>query len=110
MARATIGGWTSGNSSVSSCSSAAMPNTTSASMATTVMTGRLIARSEMNMLLRRPERHGGAWGDALRRAKQDDVSFVDARQDLDAFSASVSQSERDRDFFCLAGSDAHHPG
>ncbi len=44
----TMGGETSGNSSVFSWTSAKMPNTTSASMLTTVMIGRRIEKSEMN--------------------------------------------------------------
>jgi hypothetical protein len=39
----------SGNSSVWRFSSAAPPNATSATMAVTVMIGRLIAKSEMNI-------------------------------------------------------------
>ena len=49
MPTVTNGGATSGNSSVLSLNSAKMPKTTSATIATTVMSGRLIAKSEMNM-------------------------------------------------------------
>src|SRR5260221_269696 len=49
MPTTTTGGATSGNSSVFSLSNANKPNTTSATIATTVMRGRLIAKSEMNM-------------------------------------------------------------
>src|SRR5690348_6621255 len=45
----TTGGATSGNSSVLSLRSANSPNTTSVTMATMVMSGFLIAKSEMNM-------------------------------------------------------------
>jgi hypothetical protein len=45
----TMGGLTSGNSSVSRFHSANRPNTTSASIVTTVTTGFLMAKSEMNM-------------------------------------------------------------
>src|SRR5690606_26119649 len=47
----TIGGLTSGNSSVCRFSSANMPNTTSASIATIVTSGRLMAKSEMSMVV-----------------------------------------------------------
>jgi hypothetical protein len=49
IAMAITGGCTSGNSSVSSCVRATIPNTTSASIVTTVMTGRLMAKSDMSM-------------------------------------------------------------
>ena len=45
----TIGGETSGNSSVFNLRKANRPNTTSASIATTVTMGRRMAKSEMNM-------------------------------------------------------------
>ena len=44
------GGLISGNSSVSRLSSATMPKMESASIVTTVTTGRLMAKSEMNMV------------------------------------------------------------
>jgi hypothetical protein len=43
------GGATSGNSSVLSLKSANAPKMTSATIVTTVMSGRLIAKSEMSM-------------------------------------------------------------
>ena len=43
------GGATSGNSSVFSLSSANMPNSASATIATMVISGRLMAKSDMNM-------------------------------------------------------------
>jgi hypothetical protein len=46
----TTGFCTSGNSSVLSSVSAKMPNTASASMTTVVTMGRLMAKSEMNMV------------------------------------------------------------
>src|SRR3954465_12385119 len=49
MPTVTTGGATSGNSSVLSFSSANSPNTTSVIMDTTVISGFLIAKSEMNM-------------------------------------------------------------
>ena len=49
MPTVSHGGATSGNSSVFSLSSANMPKTTSATIATTVIERRLIAKSEMNM-------------------------------------------------------------
>src|SRR3954471_12543360 len=49
MATNTIGASIAGNSSVSSRASEARPNTTNAIIVTTVMIGRLIAKSEMNM-------------------------------------------------------------
>src|SRR5947209_11606866 len=49
MATNTIGASIAGNSSVSSRASEARPNTTSAIIVTTVMIGRLMAKSEMNM-------------------------------------------------------------
>src|SRR5690348_15078736 len=52
MATKTIGLSMSGNSSVSSRLKAAKPNTMSAIIVTTVMIGRLIAKSEMNMARR----------------------------------------------------------
>src|SRR5262245_4359830 len=52
MATETTGGATSGNSSVLSCHSAAMPNTTSAIITTVVITGLRIAKSEISMLAR----------------------------------------------------------
>jgi hypothetical protein len=45
----TMGALMSGNSSVSSRKSATSPNTASAIIVTTVMIGRLMAKSEMNM-------------------------------------------------------------
>jgi hypothetical protein len=51
MPTKTIGASMSGNSSVCSRMSAAMPNTTSAIIVTTVMIGRLMAKSEMNIAL-----------------------------------------------------------
>ena len=45
----TTGGDTSGNSSVCSFSSETRPNPTSVSMDTTVISGRLMAKSEMNI-------------------------------------------------------------
>src|SRR5205807_6713482 len=45
----TKGGATSGNSSVLSFSNAKMPKTASANIDTTVISGRLMAKSEMNM-------------------------------------------------------------
>src|SRR5437868_13846448 len=50
MPTMTTGGATSGNSSVLSLSSANKPNTTSATIETTVISGRLIAKSDMNIL------------------------------------------------------------
>src|SRR5689334_12079290 len=50
MATNTIGASSSGNSSVSSRAHDANPKTTRAIIVTTVMIGRLIAKSEMNML------------------------------------------------------------
>jgi hypothetical protein len=50
MATVTNGGAMSGNSSVCSLPNAIRPKTTSASIDTTVTMGRLIAKSEMNML------------------------------------------------------------
>src|SRR5688572_15095741 len=50
MPMKTIGASMSGNSSVWSRISAAMPNTASAIVTTTVMIGRRIAKSEMNMM------------------------------------------------------------
>src|SRR2546423_832400 len=49
MPTETKGGATSGNSSVLSFSSAKMPKTASANIDTTVISGRLMAKSEMNM-------------------------------------------------------------
>ena len=48
-ATTTTGGATSGNSSVFSLSRANKPNTTNATIETTVMSGFLIAKSEMNI-------------------------------------------------------------
>src|SRR3954451_16732195 len=59
----TIGCSKSGNSSVSSWSSETRPNTTSASIVTMVMIGRLIAKSEMNMSV-------GCWGSFGTEATQ----------------------------------------
>src|SRR5688500_19224054 len=87
-----------------------MPNTTSASMVTTVMTGRLIARSEMNMLPRRSDRHRGAGADSLGRPEQKDVPLVDARDDLDPFRAFVAETERHCHLFRLPFRDAQDPG
>src|SRR5687767_13201744 len=87
-----------------------MPNTTSASMVTTVMTGRLIARSEMNMLPRRSDRHRGAGADSLGRPEQKDVALVDARDDLDPFRAFVAETERHCHLFRLPIRDAKDPG
>ena len=47
----TKGGATSGNSSVLSFSSAKMPKTASANIDTTVISGRLMAKSEMNSVV-----------------------------------------------------------
>src|SRR4051812_36719288 len=49
MPTVTIGGATSGNSSVWSLPNAISPKTTSASIDTTVTMGRLIAKSDMNI-------------------------------------------------------------
>ena len=49
IATTTTGGETSGNSSVFNFNSANKPNTTSATIETTVMSGFLIAKSEMNI-------------------------------------------------------------
>ena len=49
IATKTIGLSMAGNSSVSKRANAASPNTTSAIIVTTVMIGRLMAKSEMNM-------------------------------------------------------------
>src|SRR3954452_22730728 len=50
MPMKTIGASMSGNSSVCSFARAAMPKTASAIVTTTVMIGRRIAKSEMNMV------------------------------------------------------------
>jgi hypothetical protein len=54
----TIGCWMSGNSSVWMLISAATPKATSAVMVVTVMIGRLIAKSEMNMVAAQEVRIG----------------------------------------------------
>ena len=51
MATLMMGSATSGNSSVCNCAMENTPNTTSATIETTVTMGRLMAKSEMNMVI-----------------------------------------------------------
>src|SRR5688572_19835974 len=125
MATTTIGASISGNSSVSSCASATMPNTTRIIIATTVRTGRVIAVSEMNInqccikmstpqtaetlrrgedgrLLRHIHLHWRAGCDALGRAAQQHVSFVQSRRHLHTFGTRIAQPERDGHLLGLA--------
>ena len=95
-----------------------MPNTTSASMVTMVMTGRLMAKSEMNMGYRVLRCGVGVASDGDRRARrdatgragQDDVAFRQAGHDLDPLGAGVAQTETDGDPLGLAVLDAGHAG
>ena len=76
----------SGNSSVFSSHSANRPNTTSATIATTVIIGRLIAKSEMTMPIYlckllvvaacRRDSHRSAGSDSLRRTDQHRVACL----------------------------------
>src|SRR5215203_3568622 len=62
MPMKTIGASMSGNSSVWSRISAAIPNTASAIVTTTVMIGRRMAKSEMNMIPYSTIDRWGRWG------------------------------------------------
>src|ERR1044072_7057823 len=71
-ATTTTGASISGYSSVSSCVSATMPNTTNISIATTVRTGLVIAVSEIYMSAP-TQLNSGTGRDALRGAPQQRV-------------------------------------
>ena len=95
--------------------SAKMPNTTSASIATMVTIGRLIAKSEMNMAQlcgRRCRRQlqRRARGDRLRRSDQQAIAVLHAAGDLDPLGLIVAQAERYGDRSALPSVDAQHPG
>src|SRR5438270_6830390 len=122
MPTVTTGGATSGNSSVLSFSSANRPNTTSVTIETTVMSGFLIAKSEMNMgesregLLRcllpgvgrRGDLHRGARRDPARCAEQQGVACRDAGRDLDRLRRLIADAEADLHLLDLAVLEAHH--
>src|SRR5262245_7442486 len=107
MATATTGGATSGNSSVLSCHSAAIPNTTSAIITTVGTTGFLIAKSEISMLARR-------WRDdarARRRRRgdprEDAVAGAETRDQV-LVAQRIAQPELDLDALDGGAVDPHH--
>ena len=74
-ATVTKGGLTAGNSSVLSRARAKIPKTTSVSIATTVITGRRMAESEMIMGgIARPERTDGPGCRAVVRGPTREIS------------------------------------
>src|SRR3954452_10441738 len=117
METATTGGCTSGNSSVFRFSSAKMTNTTSASTVTTVTTGRLIAKSEMNTVLAprlRPrgggDAHGGARRGAQRGAHQHGVARREPGGDLHPLGFGVAHPGLHGHALGLAAPEAEHRG
>src|SRR5690242_370342 len=111
------GGTTSGNSSVFSLRSATRPKTTSATIATTVTSGRLMAKSEMNI---GPSTSLGLCGAVVHRAHANDrvrcqplrspdehrVAGGEPLRDLHRLGAAVLDAERDRGLLRLAVPDA----
>src|SRR5438067_10726957 len=124
MPTVTTGGAMSGNSSVCSLSSAKIPNTTSASIDTTVMIGRLMAKSEMTMTdssaldlrlgcLRdvggRIHTHRRRRADSLRGADEQRVTPGDARRDLQSFGLLITEAELHLASLRLPILEAQHP-
>src|ERR1051325_1023066 len=108
-ATTTTGASISGYSSVSSCVSATMPNTTNISIATTVRTGLVMAVSEIYMSaptqLNRSTRR-----DALRRPPQQRVVGGQPRGHHHTLGARVAKAERDVHALGLPVGHAQHPG
>src|SRR5689334_10716923 len=111
------GGATSGNSSVLSFISANMPKITRATMLTTVISGRLIAKSEIiigvvpsGLLLgvgRGGNLHRRAGREPARRTQQQRVAGDDAGLHFQRLGLIVAQTELDLDPLNLASLDAH---
>src|SRR5262245_38561011 len=108
MAMATIGGLTSGNSSVCRLASATMPKMTSASVTTIVRTGRLIAESEINnesfLELNRSARRNG-----LRRATQQCIPCGKLPSNHRALCEVVAQSKGNIHALRNTVTNAQHP-
>src|SRR5439155_1208673 len=88
---------------------------TSATIATTVISGRLIAKSEMNMampslfhVVRDAHLHRGAGGNAASRAEQNRVARRQATADLHRLGRRVADPQVDLRFLHDAALDAHH--
>src|SRR5262245_28735272 len=107
-ATTTTGASISGYSSVSSCVSATMPNTTNISIATTVRTGLVMAVSEIYMSAP-TQLNGGTRRDALRRAPQQRVALAEPRRDQHPFGARIAQPQRDVHPLGLPVRHAQHP-
>src|SRR5215831_1303028 len=119
-------GVTSGNSSVLSVSRANVPKITSVTMATTVISGRLMAKSEMIIgerpptparaveplvfagVRRRAHFHGRFLRDTTRRAEQQRVPGLHARAHLDGLRRRIANPELDFCFLDDAVLEQHH--
>src|SRR6478672_9002873 len=114
------GGTTSGNSSVFSLKSATRPKTTSATIATTVTSGRLMAKSEMNMtptslglcgaIAHCAHADDGVRGEPLRSADEHRVAGRESLRDLHRLGAAVLQPERHRRLLGATVPDPRHRG
>src|SRR5512140_2694554 len=117
MATLMIGCAMSGNSSVCSCHSEKSPNTTSATIETTVTMGRLMAKSEMNtwgprLVLRvvggRAYTERRPLRDAKRRADQQGVAACHAALQFNALRHLVPRAKRDVHALHLASFEPRH--
>src|SRR5918999_2618984 len=111
----TTGSATSGNSSVWRRMSAISPKTANATIETMVISGRLMAKSEMNMGVdplalgvryrahpdRRPRRH------ASGGAEEDGVTGGETHADLDDLVGFIANADLDLDALDTAALDAH---
>src|SRR6476469_7910797 len=116
----------SGNSSVWRLISAAPPNATSATIAVTVMIGRLIAKSEMNIPCSCPpvrrlasarrsitgggNANPGAWREPLRRVREQRVTHAHAGADLHLIGCVVAYAELHGHALDGIASDAQREG
>src|SRR6267154_6462211 len=110
----------SGNSSVCRRQSANSPNTTSATIVTTVIIGRLIAKSEIIIESAPPtavrwrtsrrcrDPNEGSRSYSLGRAKKKRVARLYARQYLDRFRSLVSEADLYLNLFRLSLPHPHH--
>src|SRR5215831_19683392 len=119
-------GFTSGNSSVFNVSSANVPKITSVSMATTVINGRLIAKSEIIIwreasdcgvrreplvfagVRRRAHFHGRLLRDTCRRAKQQRVPRLYPGAHLDGLRRRIANPKLDLCLLNDAVLEQHH--
>src|SRR3954467_391161 len=118
MPTVSQGGATSGNSSVLSFTSAKMPKMTIDTIATTVISGRLIAKSEMiigspmSLLARRirggAHLHRRLLRDTTRCSEQNRVARRHARFHLDRFGRPVANSQLHFGLRHHAVLDAHY--